>query len=284
MEKKTVFISYSSKDADEVGEVIKVLEKAGISYWKAPEMIPIGSNYAKEIPRVISECQVFLLIISEASQKSIWVEKEIDFAINNRKTIVPLNISKEPLSDVFKFYLNNVQSIFYYENEKKALNLMKNRILALLSGDEGDSDYCDGEKKQYGKSVKDGTGIENRKLELKRKIATDESFGLNPQPLVCRYCNGKLKMIVKGVYECLNCHKENYDYFRTVKNYLEKSGPSSRIAIEKATGVPRESIDYFIRQERLEIPAGNSARLNCIKCGVGIRTGVMCERCKKNDR
>ena len=121
MEKKLVFISYSSKDADEVGEVINVLEKAGISYWKAPEMIPIGSNYAKEIPRVISECQVFLLIISEASQKSIWVEKEIDFAINNRKTIVPLNISKAPLSDVFKFYLNNVQSIFYYENEKKAL-------------------------------------------------------------------------------------------------------------------------------------------------------------------
>lgn len=247
MEKKSVFISYSSKDAEEVKAVIDVLESAGISYWKAPEMIPIGSNYAKEIPRVISECTVFLLIISKASQNSIWVEKEIDFAINNRKTIVPLKITDEPLSDIFTFYLNNVQTIFYMENKSKALRLLKERILALI---DGKKEFNNNEMNRYeAESEKEKTGIRRGR----RLGHLDESFGMNPQPVICKYCNGKLKMISKGIYECLNCHKENYDYFQTVRNYLNQGGPSSKFAIEKATGVPRESIDYFIKQEQLKV-------------------------------
>lgn len=296
MEKKSVFISYSSKDAIEVGKVIKVLEEAGISYWKAPEMIPIGSNYVKEVPRAISECKVFLLIISEESQKSIWVEKEVDFAINNKKTIVPLNISTAPLSDIFRFYLNNVQSILYYGNENNALRLMRDRILLLLNGDESDgNNQSNNDNKNKSSVIKIDSISENdtetdidrhekRRNELKRNMSADGGFGLNPQPVACKYCNGKLKMIITGVYECVNCHKENYDYFRTVKNYLEKAGPSSRLAIEKATGVPRESIDYFIRQERLIAPAGRSFKASCIKCGIGISTGFMCDRCKRIGR
>ena len=71
----SVFISYSSKNNTEVCEITKMFDKYGISYWKAPEMISAGSNYAREIPRVITECPVFLLVISNDSQQSVWVEK-----------------------------------------------------------------------------------------------------------------------------------------------------------------------------------------------------------------
>jgi hypothetical protein len=205
-----------------------------------------------------------LLIISRESQKSIWVEKEIDFAINNRKTIVPLKITSEPLTDEFRFYLNNVQAIYYGDSKKKALDTFRFRLRRLLKNEleENKSDV---------NSVNGNNGANG----------IDTTFGINPQPVVCKYCNGKLKMIVNGIYKCINCGKENYDYFNTVKNYLEKAGPRSRIAIEKATGIPRKSIDYFFSQEKLEIPEGSNIRRICQKCGDPIRTGLYCDRCKK---
>ena len=49
-EKDYWFISYCSKDSQIVDILVEILRGCGISYWKAPEMIPADSNYAKEIP------------------------------------------------------------------------------------------------------------------------------------------------------------------------------------------------------------------------------------------
>ena len=106
---KSVFISYSSKDERYIKKMTQMLEKMGISYWIAPDMIPAGSNYAREIPKAIRDCEIFLLVLSQASQQSIWVEKEIDSAIYYRKTIVPFQIDDSVMTDMFRFYLNNVQ-------------------------------------------------------------------------------------------------------------------------------------------------------------------------------
>ncbi len=317
-ELKSVFISYSSKDTEIVNEVVNMLETSGISYWKAPEMIPAGSNYAKEIPRVICECNIFLLIISEDSQHSIWVEKEIDFAINNRKVIVPLKLTEGKLTDMFSFYLNNIQMVNYNGNLKKALKVLRTRIETLLSKeslkdntrnitygreiansnnrelDDNNETTSNRNMENTGNgenSDKDIEGQENREEHPEMEKTDRENirrskikaFDYNPQPEFCRKCNGRLKEIAKGVYKCTNCGMENYDYFQTVRNYLEKAGPCSIIMIEKATKVPRASIDYFIKQEMLEIPKNSDVRLRCKMCGAPIRSGYLCDVCKKID-
>lgn len=317
-ELKSVFISYSSKDTEIVNEVVNMLETSGISYWKAPEMIPAGSNYAKEIPRVICECNIFLLIISEDSQHSIWVEKEIDFAINNRKVIVPLKLTEGKLTDMFSFYLNNIQMVNYNGNLKKALKVLRTRIETLLSKeslkdntrnitygreiansnnrelDDNNETTSNINMENTGNgenSDKDIEGPENREEHPEMEKTDRENirrskikaFDYNPQPEFCRKCNGRLKEIAKGVYKCTNCGMENYDYFQTVRNYLEKAGPCSIIMIEKATKVPRASIDYFIKQEMLEIPKNSDIRLRCKMCGAPIRSGYLCDVCKKID-
>ena len=300
-ELKSVFISYSSKDTEIVNEVVNMLETSGISYWKAPEMIPAGSNYAKEIPRVICECNIFLLIISEDSQHSIWVEKEIDFAINNRKVIVPLKLTEGKLTDMFSFYLNNIQMVNYNGNLKKALKVLRTRIETLLSkeslkdntrnitygreiANSNNRELDDNNETTSNRNIentgngensdKDIEGPENREEHPEMEKTDRENirrskikaFDYNPQPEFCRKCNGRLKEIAKGVYKCTNCGMENYDYFQTVRNYLEKAGPCSIIMIEKATKVPRASIDYFIKQEMLEIPKNSDIRLRCKMC------------------
>lgn len=325
-ELKSVFISYSSKDTEIVNEVVNMLEASGISYWKAPEMIPAGSNYAKEIPRVICECDIFLLIISEDSQRSIWVEKEIDFAINNRKVIVPLKLTEGKLTDMFSFYLNNVQMVNYNGNLKKALKVLRTRIETLLPKEslKGNTrNIAGGRENSNAREDENGEEIANSKENSDNRVITNsrentdarvnsdkdiadsesreesseiekanrdnirrskiKAFNYNPQPEFCRKCNGKLKEIAKGVYKCTNCGMENYDYFQTVRNYLEKAGPCSIIMIEKATKVPRASIDYFIKNEMLEIPKNSDVRLRCKRCGAPIRSGYLCDVCKKLD-
>ena len=148
---KSVFISYSSKDERYIKKMTRMLEKMGITYWIAPDMIPAGSNYAKEIPSAIQNCDIFLLVLSKASQQSIWVEKEIDSAIYYRKTIVPFQIDDSPMTDMFRFYLNNVQTIYCANRPKDAIEELKQRLRTLLKLT-AESTHNPGGKKDRGES------------------------------------------------------------------------------------------------------------------------------------
>ena len=123
-----VFISYSSKEADTAKLVRKTLESNGISCWMAPESIPAGSRYAFEIPKGIKECKIFLLILSNKSQESKWVSREIDDAINNEKLIIPFQIEDCKLNDAFNFYLNQVQRITAYLELESSLKELVEKI------------------------------------------------------------------------------------------------------------------------------------------------------------
>ncbi len=289
---KSVFISYSSKDERYIKKMTQMLEKMGITYWIAPDMIPAGSNYAREIPSAIQNCDIFLLVLSKASQQSIWVEKEIDSAIYYRKTIVPFQIDDSPMTDMFRFYLNNVQTIYCANRPKDAIEELKQRLRTLLKLT-AESIHNPGGKKDRGESstskeeTTEGRDSENKDAptEQESEIAIArrkrESFLRSSGiPTACGYCGGDLEKISRGVYRCRKCGRENYDYFQTVRNFLRKYGAKPAIIIERETGVPRHVIEQFVADEYLEIPKLEPMRLSCVKCGASIRTGTLCENCK----
>lgn len=98
----------------------------------APDDIPGGSSYAATIPHAIQNCRVFVVIISEKTQESLWVPKEIDQAINARKIIMPFMIENCSLKDDFNFYLSNVHRYAAYENKANAAKRMVSEICSLL--------------------------------------------------------------------------------------------------------------------------------------------------------
>lgn len=289
---KSVFISYSSKDERYIKKMTQMLEKMGITYWIAPDMIPAGSNYAREIPSAIQNCDIFLLVLSKASQQSIWVEKEIDSAIYYRKTIVPFQIDDSPMTDMFRFYLNNVQTIYCANRPKDAIEELKQRLRTLLKLT-AESIHNPGGKKDRGESstskeeTTEGRDSENKDapteqeseiaIARRRRESFLRSSGI---PTACGYCGGDLEKISRGVYRCKKCGRENYDYFQTVRNFLRKYGAKPAIIIERETGVPRQVIEQFVSDEYLEIPKLEPMRLSCVKCGASIRTGTLCENCK----
>ena len=115
-----VFISYSSKNSTAAQAICHELEDSGIKCWIAPRDIPVGSKYASVINQAIIHCKVVVLVFSDYSARSPWVESEINIAFSNRKVIIPYKIDKTNFEDFDEFYLmlNNRHWIEAYPDYK----------------------------------------------------------------------------------------------------------------------------------------------------------------------
>ena len=236
-EKDYWFISYCSKDSHIVDILVEILRGCGIAYWKAPEMIPAGSNYAKEIPKAINGCSIFLFVISEASQSSIWVEKEVDMAIGYRKQIVPLKIDMSAMNDMYHFYLNNVQTIQVDVQPNGDLSSQMRETLSVLF------------LKNSGKNTTFLKNTATFEQHTKNNIKVDtrsNALRVNKIPMQCEYCGEPLPPGEMGVYKCVRCGREHYDEFKKIRNFLEENGPASALEISRGTGVAVPTIrEYF---------------------------------------
>lgn len=132
-----VFISYSSKEYDKALSLKKVLEANKIDCWMAPQSIPSGGDYIKEIPQAIKACDIFLLLLTEASQVSTWVPKELDTAINGGKIIIPFHADESALCDAFNFMLSNVQRIEAFNRLSDAYK----QLVIYIKSIEGETDF-----------------------------------------------------------------------------------------------------------------------------------------------
>lgn len=126
-----VFISYSSAELAQAETVRNILEENGIPCWMAPRDIPGGSNYTKEIPIAIRNCQAFVLILSQNAQNSHWVLKELDTAVNCGKVILPFMLEDCALNDEFNFLLTGAQRYAAYQKKAEALETLISRVRAV---------------------------------------------------------------------------------------------------------------------------------------------------------
>ena len=123
-----VFISYKSEQKSIALKIKTILEENGITCWMAPESIPGGSNYAAEITQAISQCKEFVVILSEQSQNSAYVLKEIDVAIKKNKNILPFQVEPIVLNDSIEYYFSNVQMYSAHLSWESALEKLIREI------------------------------------------------------------------------------------------------------------------------------------------------------------
>ena len=129
-----VFISYRSNEYVHANRVRSALMFNGISCWMAPESIGIGSDYASEIPKAISQCRIFVLLLSQGAQESEWVPKELDKAISCKRVIMPFMIERCRLNNRFSFCLSNIQILDgYIKNQDAAVQELVDRIRFVLN-------------------------------------------------------------------------------------------------------------------------------------------------------
>lgn len=87
-----IFISYSHKDKEFVDKLSNDLREAGFNLWVDVEQLLPGTEWSKEINRVLSEIEVLLYIASRNSVDSMWMNIELGHIIENQKLVIPIII------------------------------------------------------------------------------------------------------------------------------------------------------------------------------------------------
>ena len=107
-----VFVSYSHEDRDNVLSVVTRLQHHGIDIWIDRYKIAGGSNFGQEIIEGIKACKTVLLMASDKALSSDAVLREVTFATEKSRRIIPLVI-QSPLieTDRTGFWLAGLQRI-----------------------------------------------------------------------------------------------------------------------------------------------------------------------------
>lgn len=79
---------------------------------------------------------------------------------------------------------------------------------------------------------------------------------------------------------CPNCVERMEDKFQDVKEYIDEHPAATINEVSEECDVSARQIEQWIRQERLMITEGSSIGITCERCGVSIKSGRFCERCK----
>src|SRR5258708_16020218 len=91
------FISHSSKDAEFVRRVYADLQNRDIRCWFAPEDLRIGDKFRVRIEESIRVHDKLLVVLSENSIRSAWVEEEVEAGLErerreNSQVIFPIRL------------------------------------------------------------------------------------------------------------------------------------------------------------------------------------------------
>jgi len=87
-----IFISYSHRDSKYVRKLENALKQEGFTVW-VDGRIDYGADWPIEIQRHLDECEAFIVIESNNSFKSRWVQNEVSRAQRINKPIFPLLLS-----------------------------------------------------------------------------------------------------------------------------------------------------------------------------------------------
>jgi len=90
---REVFLSHAGKDRRFAGKIARLLRNVGIPVWYSRTNIHGAAQWHDEIGKALGRCDWFVLILTPHAVDSMWVKRELVYALNNRRyenKIVPL--------------------------------------------------------------------------------------------------------------------------------------------------------------------------------------------------
>ena len=149
---KKIFISYKRQDLARVKPIVEsIRRRTGVDCWIDMGGIESGDQFDHVIIEAINACEVVIFMMSRASiapfvdprtglpnsKITTWTEREVKFALNKQKRVIPVSIDGTMVNDCDWLSLNfsNVDSIDYSDKEQRE-KFFRN-LTALLNKDEG---------------------------------------------------------------------------------------------------------------------------------------------------
>lgn len=123
-----VFISYSRRDEQAIGDIKAILEEHQIPYWIDKEGIFSGENYKEVIVDAIEVAKVVIFVSSANSNASINVIRELGYAVQQRKTIIPVLLDDAQYAKSIRLDIADIDQIDYKDAE-----LAQKKLVASLA-------------------------------------------------------------------------------------------------------------------------------------------------------
>lgn len=140
----TCFISYSSKDEDFAKRLYTDLQNEGVRCWFAPEDLKIGAKIRISIDESIRLHDKLLLVLSQHSVASQWVEQEVERALarerkENSVILFPIRLDKAvmDIEEGWPALIRNTRNIgnFTHWKRQDAYQKAFNRLLRDLKAE-----------------------------------------------------------------------------------------------------------------------------------------------------
>ncbi|MCI0514350.1 toll/interleukin-1 receptor domain-containing protein [candidate division KSB1 bacterium] len=90
---KEIFLSHSDKDREFAVQLVRVLRNHGLPVWYSRSNIRGAQQWHDEIGAALNRCDWFLIILSPNAVQSLWVKRELIFALQHQRfenKIVPV--------------------------------------------------------------------------------------------------------------------------------------------------------------------------------------------------
>jgi hypothetical protein len=104
-----IFVSYASQDREAAFRIVGFLEQNGIRCWVAPRDVPPGMEYGEAIIHGIAQSRALVLILSDQSNESQFVRKEVERAVSKTKPVLPVRIREVKPSGSLEFFISSSQ-------------------------------------------------------------------------------------------------------------------------------------------------------------------------------
>lgn len=95
-----IFLSYSRADKEIAFQIRRELEQAGHTAWQDLTAIKGGDEWIKSIEEGVERCYALITVVSEASQKSEWVQIEYLHAKRRGKPIIPIKVDASEIPTI----------------------------------------------------------------------------------------------------------------------------------------------------------------------------------------
>ena len=123
-----IFVCYAHEDAALVYPEIARLHEAGFPVWYDEGISP-GSEWSAALAEQIQRCAVFLYFVTPRSVEREHCRREISFALDENKLILPVHLEHSNVPPALKLSLSHRQAILRDENPVKTYHHKLDRAL-----------------------------------------------------------------------------------------------------------------------------------------------------------
>jgi formylglycine-generating enzyme required for sulfatase activity len=117
-----LFVSHVSEDRTAAMEIVEELEQRGMPCWIAPRDVRAGRPFDDEIANAIESSRAMLLIFSEHCNTSEYIRREVTFAGESRKVVIPFRIENAQPKHGLRVRLSDLHWLDGFASREKALD------------------------------------------------------------------------------------------------------------------------------------------------------------------